>query len=80
MRDDEPQGYVTMYSEKFSGDKGNYDWAVRFDNTGPADYCHEPGYFGITQFDEYGKAKGRVLMTWQQAEEFAKFIRRTRKP
>lgn len=69
----------TMYSEKVAGDNGNYKWAVRFDNTGPERYPHEPGYIGVTQFDENGKVKERVLLSPEQSMALHKFILKTRK-
>jgi len=70
---------ITCYSEKIDGDERNYNWAVRFDNTGPEKYSSEPGYIGITQFDEYGKVKERVLLSPQQVQEFINFARRIRR-
>ena len=70
---------ITTYSGKIAGDKRNYGWAVSFDNTGPADYAHEPGYIGITQFDEQGKVKERVLVSPEQVDEFIRFSRKIRK-
>lgn len=70
---------ITTYSDKVPGDAGNYTWAVRFDNTGPADYIGEPGHIGITQFNEKGQVKERVLLSPDQVEEFLKFARRRRK-
>jgi len=71
---------ITNYSETIAGDKGNYNWAVRFDNTGPADYVHEPGYIGITQYDEHGNLKDRVLLSPDQVQAFRKFLYKARKP
>ena len=65
---------ITAYADKIPGDKGNYGWAVQFDNTGPADYAHEPGYIGITQFDENGNVKDRVLLSPEQSEALRTFI------
>jgi hypothetical protein len=70
---------ITTYSEKIPGDKRNYEWAVRFDNTGPADYAHEPGYIGITQFDEGGAAKERVLLSPKQMQALIEFARKIRR-
>ena len=50
---------VTRYSVKIKGDRGNYYWAVRFDMT-------DGGYLGITQYDENGELKDRVLLSPKQ--------------
>jgi len=71
---------VMSYSDKIPGDKHNYKWAVRFDNTGPADYVHEPGYIGVTQFDEEGNLKERVLLSPKQMDALIKFSHKVRKP
>lgn len=55
----------THYSEKIKGDRGNFDWAVRFDISG--------GYLGITQFE--GEAiKDRVLLSPTQVQELLGFV------
>jgi hypothetical protein len=55
----------TTYSEKIKGDRGNFDWQVRFDLT--------DGFLGITQFD--GEAvKDRVLLSPAQAKELVEFV------
>ena len=69
---------ITNYSEMIAGDKGNYDWAVRFDNTGP--HNHDQGYIGITQYDGHGKLKERVLLSPDQVQAFRKFLYKARKP
>jgi hypothetical protein len=43
MRKAAYHGTVTTYSDVIAGDEMNYNWTVRFDNTGPADYVAEPG-------------------------------------
>lgn len=64
---------ITVYSEKIPGEKRNYYWAVRFDNTGLEEYAHEEGFIGITQFDEHGNVKERVLLSPAQVRAFVKF-------
>jgi hypothetical protein len=71
---------VTTYSEVIPGEEANYKWAVRFDNTGPEKYVGEPGYIGVTQFDENGAVKERVLLSPRQAQELRDFIWKIRKP
>ena len=70
---------ITTYSDKIPGEHGNYGWSVRFDNTGPADYIHEPGYIGIIQYDEHGNLKERVLLSPDQMEALIKFRYKLRK-
>jgi hypothetical protein len=69
----------TTYSDEIPGDAGNCAWPVRFDNTGPAYHAHEPGYIGITQFDEHGKVKERVLLSPDQMRALIAFSRKLRK-
>jgi len=64
---------VTAYSDKIRGDRKNHFWSVRFDNTGPADYPHEPGFIGITQYDEDGAVKERVLLSPEQMRKLIEF-------
>lgn len=72
------EGEITTYSQKIAGDSGNYDWEVRFDNTGPIKFSHEPGYIGITQFDEKGEFKERVLLSPNQVRELVAFTKKLR--
>lgn len=55
------------YSEQIAGDKGNYDWPVRFD-------VHN-GYIGITQWND--GSGDRVLLSPGQLAELRKFLRRS---
>lgn len=55
----------TRYSEKIKGDRGNFDWEVRFDVTG--------GHLGITQF-EGAAVKDRVLLSPAQVQELLDFV------
>jgi len=48
---------LTMYSEKIDGQRGNYNWPVRFDRT--------DGYIGISQTHETGEIE-RVLLSPNQ--------------
>jgi hypothetical protein len=56
---------ITTYSETHSGDKRNYYWSVRFDETG--------GYVGIQQT---GDENTRVILSPKQVEEFLKFLKK----
>lgn len=56
-----------QYSEKVKGDSENYDWAIKMDSDG--------GYLGVTQYDENGKIKERVLLCPSQVEALLKFVR-----
>ena len=58
----------TKYSDQIKGDHGNYEWAVRFDLTG----CK---YLGITQIDETGRVKDRVLLSPGQVTKLKDFLR-----
>lgn len=60
----------TEYSAVIPGQDGNYEWAVRCDETG--------GYLGITQFDELDKVKERVLLSPNQVEALIRFYRKLR--
>jgi hypothetical protein len=55
----------TKYSDKVAGDKGNYNWDVRFDLT-------EGKYLGITQYDG-DVVKDRVLLTLKQVKALIAF-------
>jgi hypothetical protein len=67
---------ITIYSDNIPGNEGNYQWAVRFDKTRPERHTHEPGYIGITQFDEDGKLKERVLLSPAQMKALISFARK----
>jgi len=69
---------VTTYSLKVEGDEGNGHCAVKFDNTGSADFLHEPGYIGIVQFDENGNLTDRVLLSPRQMQELIRFSKKMR--
>lgn len=61
---------TTRYSDKVSGDRGNYDWAARYDVT-------DNGYLGINQYD--GDAlTDRVLLSPSQVQELINFVRKCR--
>lgn len=55
----------TLYSERFKGARGNYDWEARFDMT--------DGYVGITQF-EGAAVKDRVLLSPAQTQALLDFV------
>jgi hypothetical protein len=57
----------TTYSDEVPGERMNYDWAVRFDKT--------DGFIGITQYDEHGKLKDRVLLSPDQLKALVVFAR-----
>ncbi|KKL04119.1 hypothetical protein LCGC14_2619270 [marine sediment metagenome] len=63
---------LTTYSSKIPGDKGNYDWECSFDKTGKGGSVR--GYLGITTF-EGGTIKDRILLSPDQVQELAKFIK-----
>lgn len=56
---------TTDYSEKIKGAAGNYHWPVCFDKT--------DGFIGITQYDERGQVKERVLLSPRQVKELFGF-------
>ena len=58
----------TKYSERIKGDRGNYDWPVRFD-------ISTSGYLGINQYDEDGTLKERVLLSPGQVKILLEFSR-----
>ena len=64
------------YSEKVKGNNQNYNWAVRFDSDG--------GYLGISQYNEDGSHKERVLLSPLQVKALQEFLQantaRTRLP
>lgn len=55
------------YSEKVKGNSQNYNWAVRFDSDG--------GYLGISQYNEDGSYKERVLLLPLQVKALQEFLR-----
>lgn len=56
----------TVYSETIKGMRGNYDWPARFDFT--------DGFLGVTQFDETGTYKARVLLSPEQVKLLVGFV------
>lgn len=58
----------TYYSDEIAGTRGNFNWTTTFDFT--------DGYVGITQKEENGTVKDRVLLSSKQAEELVAFIER----
>lgn len=58
----------THYSDEIPGARGNYNWPVTYDLTG--------GFLGITQKDENGKVKDRILLSPKQAQELTRFLAR----
>lgn len=56
----------TKYSEKITGERRNYNWAVRFDITGN-------GFVGITQYDG-DTVKDRVLLSPDQVAKLSRFV------
>ena len=65
---------ITMYSPNIDGDKGNYKWAVSFDKTGKAGSIL--GFIGISQMDEHGDCKERVLLSPKQVKELIEFAKK----
>jgi hypothetical protein len=60
----------TDYSPVLPGERGNYNWPVRYDMTG--------GFLGITQI-EGDTVKDRVLLSPKQVRELTAFIRKKSK-
>lgn len=56
----------TVYSERISGERGNYGWSVRFDMT-------DTGFLGISQFDGE-QVKDRVLLSPDQVSKLSRFV------
>jgi len=54
------------YSEKVKGNNQNYNWAVRFDR--------DHGYLGISQYNEDGSHKERVLLSPAQVKALQEFL------
>lgn len=54
------------YSEKVKGNSQNYNWAVRFDS--------DHGYLGISQYNEDGSHKERVLLSPLQVKALQEFL------
>ena len=54
------------YSEKVKGNNQNYNWAVRFDS--------DHGYLGISQYNEDGSHKERVLLSPAQVKALQEFL------
>lgn len=63
---------TTHYSQKIGGDRGNYEWATRYDVT-------DNGYLGINQY-EGEKLTDRVLLSPAQVQELVGFVRKRRRP
>lgn len=56
------------YSPTLPGERGNYDWPVRFDMGGT-------GYLGISQFEDTdGGTKDRVLLSPKQVKALLAFV------
>lgn len=61
------------YSKYIAGNKGNYDWKVRFDRS-------QHGYLGISQDHSPGShGIERVLLCPRQVNELLKFLGAERK-
>ena len=60
-----PKG-LTHYSAEIAGERENYWWPVRFD--------WSDGVPGISQKDEFGEWKERVLLSRNQLKELVAFI------
>lgn len=58
----------TYYSDEIPGARGNYSLSVTYDVT--------DGYVGITQKDEDGAVKDRVLLSPKQVQELTRFLTR----
>lgn len=58
----------TYYSDKIEGAPRNYNWPARYDLT--------DGYVGISQFEDDGNVKDRVLLSPKQVKELAEFVAR----
>ncbi len=56
------------YSRRIPGQRQNYGWAVRFDET--------EGSLGIQQYDEDGDSAARVLLSPKQVEALMVFYRK----
>lgn len=59
---------AAKYSKKVEGNRGNYNWPVRFDITGN-------GYLGITQF-EGDTVKDHVLLSPKQVHKLMVFAKK----
>lgn len=58
----------TRYSDTIEGDKRNFDWMARFDDT--------DGYIGITQSDNPRRNDtSRVLLSPDQVKALMKFVK-----
>lgn len=60
---------ITRYSERIKGNRGNFNWPVRFDLT--------DGYLGITQM-EGESVNDRVLLSPTQVQELLDFVSKTK--
>lgn len=62
----------TEYSGLLAGSRGNYGWPVRFD-------LSDGSLLGITQLDESGNVKDRVLLSPKQVRALLDFIGQKRR-
>ena len=58
---------ITHYSDPIAGERSNHNWGVRYDWT--------DGILGVTQRDDNGAFKDRVLLSPTQVRALLAFIK-----